>query len=147
MKQKILTALIILLFIHIALSAELTEAPFLNTKNQQDITSTYKSTTSGHTDIYAVEKIQQNVEIKPGSSLNVKNTRGNIRIIRWDNDYVDISATKKSRHGKKTLQYIALKHCFRFQSLLQKFLCLDRMNLSCLLDPTSYLLCREILFF
>jgi hypothetical protein len=106
MKQKILTALIILLFIHIALSAELTEAPFLNTKNQQNVTSTYKSTTSGHTDDYAVEKTQQNIEIKPGSSLNVKNKRGNIRIIRWDNDYIDISATKTSRQGKKALQYI-----------------------------------------
>ena len=106
MKQKILTALIILLFIHIALSAELTEAPFSNTKNQQNVASTYKSTTSGHTDIYAVEKTQQKVEIKPGSSLNVKNTRGNICIIRWDNDYVDITATKKSRHWKNALQYI-----------------------------------------
>ena len=108
MKQKILTALIILLFIHIALSAELTEAPFSNTKNQQNVASTYKSTTSGHTDNYAVEKTQQNVEIKPGSSLNVKNKQGNIRIIRWDNDYVDISATKTSRYGKNALQYIEI---------------------------------------
>ncbi len=101
--------LIVIFFIivNISLPAKLFEAPFKkDIIDQIDDKTTVKNISAQESDTYAVEKFNKAVKIEPGSLINIENISGNIRIIRWDKEFVEISAIKTSRRGKSSLQYI-----------------------------------------
>ena len=101
--------LIFILFIIVCinLSAEHFEAPFKkDVINQINDKTTEKNISAQESETYAVEKFNETVKIEPGSLINIENINGNIRITRWDKEFVEISAIMTSRRGKSSLQYI-----------------------------------------
>lgn len=49
------------------------------------------------------EEFHETYKVTPGTVLRVENVNGDILISRWDKDYVEVHAEKKSRFGPKEL--------------------------------------------
>ncbi len=98
---------IFFIIVCISLSAKHFEASFnKDIIDQINDNTTVKNISAQESDTYAVEKFNKAVKIEPGSLINIENISGNIRITRWDKEFVEISAIKTSRRGKSSLQYI-----------------------------------------
>lgn len=55
---------------------------------------------------HGYEKFVDTIPVKGSRAIEVKNTKGNVRLIGWDKPYIKVEAKKVCPNGKRNLQHI-----------------------------------------